>query len=89
MKHLKRGFTLIELMIIIAIVLILAAVAVTAYQDYGVKKRCASVGANELACEELKIKKLESSTKCVGGYLFSLSDVQIRNSSGGGISCYN
>ena len=51
LAHAQRGLTLIELMIVIAIIGVLAAVALPAYQDYTVKAKMAEVMMAATACK--------------------------------------
>ena len=49
-KRLQQGFTLIELMIVVAIIGILAAVALPAYQDYTIRAKMSEVILAMSAC---------------------------------------
>ena len=51
MKRIQQGFTLIELMIVVAIVGILAAIALPAYQDYVVRSKMSETEAAIAACK--------------------------------------
>ena len=51
MKKMQQGFTLIELMIVVAIIGILAAVALPAYQDYTARAKVSEVILAASACK--------------------------------------
>lgn len=71
MKNVQKGFTLIELMIVVAIIGILAAVAIPAYSNYTKKAKFSEVvnatGAAKLGVEDCLNDNSGTLTECDNG----------------------
>ena|ERR1700730_3966509 len=60
MKSVQKGFTLIELMIVIAIIGILAAIALPAYQDYTIRAKVSELVVAGDACKTSVVEYYQS-----------------------------
>jgi type IV pilus assembly protein PilA len=79
MKAMQKGFTLIELMIVVAIIGILAAIAIPAYQDYTVRSQVTE-GMNLASPVETGIAEYFANT---GSFPTAMSSVGISSTPSG------